>query len=588
MATSDGTYDGNLTPKSVLRLKPGVGLAQANAAVQRVFQVAEGAWPTSVRGTRLELEHLRAVLAPVNPKAVLLLYSAAALLLMLTCANVASLFLDRALGRSREVAVRLALGASIRHLLQATILESLLVVGAGSVLALALERMARPFVMDQLPELKDLGPELLNTDPALLGFALLSCLLVTLAVALLPALQGRSPELARSLAQGSRATTASTPWRSSLVVIQMAIILVLLTVSGLVGRSFVEALRVDPGFDARNVLTSRVSLPTRWTATAYELRGLIQGLPGTESVSFSSESPLEERYSAPFKAGYGAWQPEDRTFTFKLVGSGYFETLGARLAGGRTFTEDEVRRFGDVSILNTHAARLLFGSTDPVGRNLFSGVSDRMTTVVGVVKDLRIAGLDREAPPAVYIPYAPAYRTLAFHVRTTASLDVFSAALKLRTKALNAGIHLRTFESLQEATEQTIRPRLRAVVLVGGFALLGLVIGVVGLYGTLSSQVRQRRQEIGIRLAIGAAPGNVVLLFLARGGRLVLLGALAGLTGSVVAGHLVQRELFAVSPLDAPSFVLALSLLLLAALLACLLPALRAARTVPAEILRNE
>jgi putative ABC transport system permease protein len=592
LAPYDGTWDGNFSFKSVLRLKPGMDLARAKASVKAVVLDAERQWPADVRGFRLELEPLRAVLVPVNPKAVLLLYCAAALLLVLTGANVASLFLDRALGRAKDIALRLALGASLWHVVRATVMESLLVVGAGSVLAFLLEGLARPLVLGYLPDLEVLGPELLETSPTLLTFGVLTCLLVALAVALLPALQARRSDTAKTLAQGSaRVTGASMPLRSSLVVAQVAVILVLLTVGSLVGRSFLQALRVDPGYDARSVVTFQAVLPVetrQWTPMAGELRDLVMGLPGTQGAAFTSESPLDELYSSVFKAGPGPWQPGDRNFTYKLVGSSYFQALRARVVRGRSFTDDEVTHFGDVSIVNERAARQLFGTEDAVGRVIRSGVSDSPTTVVGVVKDLRVAGLDREAPAVVYLPYAPVYRSLTFVVRTPMNAAAFSAALTARVKSTNAGVRLRGFESLQDSTERTIQRRLRAGVMVGSFALVGLVIGSVGLFGTLSSQVRHRRREMGIRLVLGATRQSIAQRVLGRGGRMVAIGAVLGLAGSLVAGRIVQMELFGVTPLDAPSFALALSLLCLATVLACLIPALRAARMEPAEILRCE
>lgn len=588
IAPFDGSYDGEFSYMSVLRLKPGMGRHQAQAKVQAALAAAETPWPSEARGTRLRVEPLRDVLAPVHPKAILLLYGAAALLLVLTCANVASLFLDRALGRSRDTAVRLALGARLGQVLKTTFLESLLVVGAGSLLALMLERLARPLLLDYLPDLRVLGAELLATGPLFLIFSLLSGLGVALAVALLAALQTRNPALARSLTEGGRqGSPGATPWRSFLVVAQVAIILVLLTVGSLVGRSFLQALRVDPGFQPRGVIAFHAT-PTgegrRWTPKAYDLRDLIRGLPGTQSVAFTSESPLDELYTAQFKAR----ETPERNVTYKLVGSDYFETLGARLTAGRAFSEDEVRRFGPVVMVNERAARSLFGTAEPVGQVILSGLTGADAMVVGVVKDMRIAGLDRDAPAVVYLPYSSHFKSLAFLVRTTAQPAAFTAVLKAQVRAHHPGVRLGGFESLEATTAKTIQHRLRAGILVGGFALLGLAIGAVGLYSTLSSQVRQRRREIGTRMALGASPRHIAQRFLGRGARLVGMGALAGLGGSLLAAQIVRVELYEVSPMDAPSFLLALTLLLLTALLACLLPALRASRMHPAETLGAE
>jgi putative ABC transport system permease protein len=595
IAPFDGNWDGNFSFQGVLRLAPGLGKAAARTRVQAAARAAEEHWPLFARGGSVEYDvvSVRDRLAPANRKAILLLYGAAALLLVLTCANVASLFLDRALGRRHETALRIALGASLWRLLWSSLLESLMVCGAGSALALGLERLLRPLVLSYMPDLNVLGPELLNTGPALIGFGVLSCLLVALTVALLPVLQARNPTLAATLAQGgSRGSAASMPWRSFLVAAQVAIILVLLTVGSLVGRSFVQALREDPGYAPRGVVTVEVWLPMereRRTSVDYELLDIIAGIPGTEHASFAVEHPLGEGSSTGFKAGEGDFLPTDDVgLDIKAVGSGYFETLCARLIAGRTFTEDEVRRWADVIILNESAARRLFGRENPVGRVARSAFLNRRNTIVGVVKDLRIGGLDRPAPPVAYFPFTPWGGTQTFLVRTRANPAAFTAALRSRVRAMNAGIRLMPIESLQRATDDTVRSRLRAGVLVGGFALLGLLIGSVGLYGTLSSQVRERRREIGIRLAVGATPQAIARGILSQGGRLVGCGAAAGLVASAFAARLVQKDLYGVSPMDVPSFALALTLLLLTALLACLIPARRAAKVDPIVALRSE
>jgi putative ABC transport system permease protein len=326
----------------------------------------------------------------------------------------------------------------------------------------------------------------------------------------------------------------------------------------------------------------------RRTAADYELLDLIKGIPGTERASFGVNHPLGEMTSCSFRVGEGDYRSTDPMISLKSVDGGYFEAMRARLVAGRTFTEDEVRRWSAVVVLNESAARQLFGPQNPIGRVARMSFLDRRNTVVGVVKDLRTRGLDRAAPLEAYLPFTPWGGTQTFLVRTQANPAAFASTLRTRVKAMNAGIRLMRFESLQEATADTIRDRLRAGVLVGGFALLGLLIGSVGLYGILASQVRERRREIGIRLAVGATPRNIAQRILSQGGSVVGFGAAAGLVASAFAARLVQKDLYGVSPMDVPSFALALTLLLLTALLACLIPARRAAKVDPMVALRCE
>jgi len=289
-----------------------------------------------------------------------------------------------------------------------------------------------------------------------------------------------------------------------------------------------------------------------------------------------------------FRVADGDFASTDPMIALKSIDGDYFKTLGARLVAGRTFTEDEVRRWAEVVVLNESAARVLFGQQDPVGRVVRMSFLGRRLNVVGIVNDARIVRLDQPAPPVAFLPFTPFGGTQTFLVRTRANPEVFISGLRARTKAMNAGVRLMGVESLDAAVTDTVHDRLRATVLLGGFGLLGLLIGSVGLYGLLSSQVRARQREIGIRIALGATHRGVVRRILGQGGVLVGLGAAAGLAASALAAHLIERSLYNVSPMDLPSFGLALTLLVLTALAACLIPARRAAEIDPIVALRCE
>jgi ABC-type antimicrobial peptide transport system permease subunit len=236
-------------------------------------------------------------------------------------------------------------------------------------------------------------------------------------------------------------------------------------------------------------------------------------------------------------------------------------------------------------ILNQAAARLLFRGEEPVGRTVHSGFHGLRSVVVGVVKDIRTRGLDRVPGSVVYMPYLPGWGGLEFMVRSDNSSAAFVPLLKARVAARNSAVTLQQFRPLRDVLDETVQRRVVSGVLVGGFALLGLIISSVGLYGSLAAQVQQRRREIGVRIALGATVRTVVTTVLAEGMRIVAFGALAGLAGSAVAARLIQPQLYGVGPWDPSSFALALILLSSAALAACLIPAFQAARVDPIKAL---
>jgi putative ABC transport system permease protein len=413
---------------------------------------------------------------------------------------------------------------------------------------------------------------------------------VSLVVSAASGLRLQIESLAEALAQGGRSggSRGAGRFRAVLAAAQLAIVLTLLTVSGMVGRSFLSALRTEPGLDAKGVVTFQVSLPGSQRATLpviADLAGHIAEVPGTKSVTFAEELPVgSPAFSTVTAARGGDLRSSDPMIKWRLIGPGYFETLGAHLAAGRTFSQEEVQQNRQVAILNEAAERLLFPGEAAMGRTVHSGFLDRRSVVVGVVKDIRTEGLDRAAVPMVYAPYFPGYG-LQFIVRSSSAPDTLFPMLRARVREGNPGILLQRFRPLADILDETVRARMVSGVLVGGFALLGLIISSVGLYGTLAAMVQQRRREIGVRIALGATVRKVAAIILGEGLRIVALGALAGVAGSVAAGRLIERELYGVSPLDLTSFAVALVLLASVALTACLIPAFKAARVDPVQVL---
>jgi len=319
-----------------------------------------------------------------------------------------------------------------------------------------------------------------------------------------------------------------------------------------------------------------------------DLERQIGSVPGVKSVVFAAELPVGSPAFFTMTAAHeGDLVSTDPMIAYRLVGPSYFETLRARVTAGRTFAREEIEQGRPAVILNQEAARLLFHGEGPVGRTVHSGFMDRRSVVVGVVKDIRTEGLDQAPAPMVYMAYQPGWG-LRFIVRTDSAFDAFIPMVKAQVRAWNSAVLLQQFKPLRDIVEETVRDRIIAGVLVGGFALLGLIVSSVGLYGTLASHVQQRRREIGVRIALGASVRGVVANILAEGMRIVALGSLAGIAASAVAARLIQHQLYGVSPLDLTSFALALILLSTAALAACLIPAFKAASVDPIQALNAQ
>jgi putative ABC transport system permease protein len=573
------TNYGNAVYRSMVRLQAGVSIPQASSRIDAALRSNWG---------RHWMEPLRTAVAPVKRSTILLLYSAACLLLLLICANLASLFVARSMARAHETSVHLALGATRWRVALANFHEALLVCAAGTGLAFFVESWARPLVPKFVPAVKNVGPELLAAGPVLLVFGILVWLAVSVVVSAASGWRIRIEGLAGVLAQGGRGGTSGGKFRAVLAAGQLAIVLTLLTVSGMVGRSFLSAMRSNPGLDAQGVVTFQVSLPGSKDSPLPAITNLADrfaALPGTKGVTFAAESPVgSPAFHTVTAARSGELRPTDPMIAYRLIGPSYFKTLGARLAAGRTFSPDEVQQWREVAILNEAAVRLLFPDGSALGRTVHSGFADRRSVVVGIASDIRAEGLDQPAPPTVYLPYL-AQIGLRFTVRSGMAPAALLPLLKDRVRSANPGALLQRFRPLTEILDDTVHDRMVSGMLVGGFALLGLIVSAVGLYGTLAAQVQQRQREIGVRIALGATVRNVVAIILGGGLKIVAFGALAGIAGSLAAGRAIQGELYGVSALDPTSFALALALLSSAALAACLIPAIKAGHVDPIRTL---
>lgn len=602
---SDGTLDlsqsRDTTYLRVLgRLKPGVTMERASAAMSAVAQRLEQEYPSSNLHSDITLVPLREqILGDVRPVLWVLL-AAVGLVMAIACANVANLFLVRAAARRQEMAVRAALGAGrgrmMRQLLTESVLLGLLAGALGLLLTVWGMDSLLSLVPAELPRLDEV-----RVDGRVLAFALCMSLGTGLLFGLLPALQASRPDLDGVLRQaGGGKLVGGGRSRGALVVGEVALAVVLLIGAGLLLRSLSRLQDVDPGFREESVLTWTLELPkekypdeARQGAFFQQVVEHVSALPGVRSAGAVTDLPLGGAniwFNLDIE-GRPAPSPEERASVgFQVVTPGYFESLGIPVRQGRDVTSTDTLESQPVVMLNEAAARLHFPRMDPVGQRIRVGDAETpWLTVVGVVGDVRYDGPTQETRPEAYLPALQrSLFLMSFVARTEGEPMALAAAVRSVVASLDKDLPVgmtRTME--QRVTESTARPRFVSV-LVAVFAVLSLLLASVGLSGVMAYTARQRTREIGIRMALGAQPSDVLRMVLGQGLRLALGGVALGLLGAWGLTRVLSSLLFGVSATD-PVVFGSLSLLVAAvALLATWLPAHRATRVDPQVALRSE
>ncbi len=571
------------------RLKKGVTFEQADAELKSIAAGIVSQLPAAEQGwsTRL-VPFAREIVGDGVRQGLYVLLGAVGLLLLIACANLSNLLLVRASARAHELAIRVALGASRARIIRQVVTESLVVTLAGGLVGIILSLWAVD-LMHSLP-LPRAGE--ISIDLRVLAVALFATLLAGF-------FSGLGPALKASQAQPQEALKGRAPrfghrsrLRDTMVVAQLAISLTLLVGATLLGRSFLHLLHVNPGFNSDNVLTLSLR-PASDPVPFYErLTERIGALPGVTQTGLISGLPLTEGNTSlnVFPQGESVVPTgESIQANWRLVDGGYFGAMQIPLLRGRTFaglTPDEARRS---VVISAQLAQLLWGKSDPIGRQLDPGGHQRMLTVVGVVGDVRNRNLGTEARPAFYWSmYRFIYGPMHLVVRSESDALALLPAIRAAVKEIDPTVPVFRVRTLEQLRATSLDQERLILSLLGGFTAVALLLAALGTYGVIAFTVQQRTPEIGIRIAVGAQSSDVLRLVLGHGARLAVLGSVFGLAAAFAGTRLLSAMLYQTSTTDVASYAIAVVALLVAALLASFIPARRATRVDPMTALRAE
>jgi predicted permease len=585
------------------RLKPGATFEQAqaelNLAARNLAQQFPEDYPQSRAFSFSVRPLLEQVVGDVRP-ALLVLLGAVAFVLLIACANVANLLLARAAVREKEMAVRTAIGAGRWRIVRQLLTESVALSFVGGALGLLVAFWGldalRALSPGNIPRLQNVA-----LDGRVLLFTSAVTTLTGVLFGLAPALRGSRVNLGETLKEGGRALAGGggQRLRNALVVAEVALSLVLLVGAGLLIRSFMRVQQVEPGFDARGVTSLRLSVGgtgyqgERSSEFYRQLLERARSLPGVESAGLATILPLGGGigWGGVTIEGYVPAGGQDAIQAdYRVAGVGYFETMRVPLKSGRYFDERDTKESTPAAIIDENMARTYWPGADPVGRRLKTGDDDApWLTVVGVVGGVKQYALDTDSRVTVYLPHGqnPA-GTMYLVARTPGDAEALAPALVREARAIEPNVAVFDVKTMEGRLSESLARRRFAMLALGLFALVAMLLAAVGIYGVTSYSVAQRTREIGVRVALGASRRDVLGLVLRRGMLLALVGIGVGLAGAFALTRLMASLLFGVSAADPLTYAAIALLLGTAALLACYVPARRATKVDPMIALRYE
>lgn len=603
----------------IARLKPGRTIAEGNADISRMLPIWMDSWSNGP-GSNPHIYETWKITPTIRPlkqevignvgELLWVVMGTIGVVMLIAGANVTNLLMVRMEARQQELAVRTALGAGWTRIVTGLLVESVMLGLIGGVVGVGLAYAGVRFLVaigpSNLPRLNEIA-----IDARTLGFTFILSLLSGLLFGLIPALKYAQPGTGSALQSAGRTISVSRERhgaRNLLVVGQVAMALVLLICAGLMIRTFAALRKVDPGFaEPQHLQVMRISIPDllitepeRVTRTQNAILDKLAATQGVKSVGFASDMPMEG-----FDSAWDEIFAKDKVYSgdliaplrlYKNISPGFLQTAGTRLVAGREMTWSEVYALRPVVMVSENLAREMWGtSSAAIGKYLREYSNMPWHEVIGVIQDVREKGLQEKAPEIVYWPplvqnrFAPAVRTTTFVIRSErAGTESFLNELRAAVWSVNSNLPLASVRTMEEVYDKSIARISFTLVMLGIAGAMALALGIIGIYGVMSYTVSQRKREIGIRLALGAQGGNVLQMVLKQGAKLTLVGVAIGIGAAFGLTRLMSHLLFGVAAHDPLTFVAVAALLLLIALLACYIPARRAALVNPMVALRCE
>ncbi|PYP61688.1 MAG: permease, partial [Gemmatimonadetes bacterium] len=582
--------------QAVGRLRRESSIQQARSEMETVAARLRRDWPVFNTNLKIVVQPMQETIVGGSRSQLMVLMGAVAFVLLITCANLGNLLLARTSGRRREIAVRQALGAGQGRVTRQLLTESVVLALIGGVLGLIVGKLFLALLLAAQATTNLPRSDEIALDGRVLAFNFAISAAAGLIFGLVPAWQlGRGPS-SEALREGTRGSSSQQWTRSALVVAELALAMVLLTGAGLLLRSFDQLQRVDPGVRHEKILTFSVRLPhsdaTFFPASIERIRAM----PGVRSAALVSQLPITGR-------GIGAWLNRiDRPLppgvnptgeAYRVVTPDFFETMGIGLKRGRLLQSSD-RREAPVVVINEALAKKYYRGEDPLGKPIYLGAPENRLfqegTIVGIVADTRDAGLGSDPLPTVYIPLTvmPTWNGFWFVIRTRQQPTAVVSRARAIIRELDPKLPIRNVQTMDEVLSTAVAPARWSTMLLGVFAGVALVIAVLGVFGVLSFLVTQRTRELGIRIALGAAPRQVRRLVVGRGFGLVLTGIGFGLVGAIALTRYMGSLLYGVTTTDPVTYAGVAGVLAAAALIASYLPARRATRVDPILALRAE
>ena len=602
-----------MLPGAIARLKPGLSVAEAQARLETFAAGLARDYPADYPpavGWAPRLISVQQDLTGNARSELFVLFAAVGFVLLIACVNLANLLLARGSGRQREIAIRVALGAGRVRLIAQLLTESVLLAFVSGCVALLtvvwLKSALLKFAPPDLPRLNEV-----TISAGVLFFAFSVSILTGIIFGLAPALQGASPNQIASLREGSRGSGSSKRQlrvSSALVASEVALSLILLVGAGLFLRSFWQILQVRSGFNSHNVVTAQIwlSFPNDPSQNRYltvpkraafmrEVLRRVSGLPGVQEASIGGGGSLplaRSRNKISFTIeGRPADSEHSPVAELAAVSPGHFRVLEIPILSGRNFTDSDDDKALPVAIVDQTLARQYWPNENPIGKRIKSGPiqsTNPWLNIIGVVGDVKTDSLELQEAPHIYLSdfQAPAYNSVIY-LRTAGDPGSLGDAIRPEVQAVDPNVPVYAVRTMEDVIARSMAERRFALQILGFFAGVALLLAAIGIYGVMAYTYSQRRHEIGIRMALGAQPRDILRMALGEGMTLVAIGLGSGLVGALILTRFLRSLLYAVSPNDPLTFAALLALLAAVALLACLVPARRATQTDPLVALRD-